>query len=287
MKAVVMQEKDLSTPAETTAAAPPAKTRAIAGVFSNDVQTTVYSQSSYHQRNLDIITKKEETSIRTPLEATAAQAPVQPQHRGCVIRTISGDVMDLGATAETRMGTREEIDRALESWRNTLIKSGDYVPQQHRSRSQHLEKIRVLKGTMSDYAKFNPTGLNSLTFQHGKFEPLQREYNIPMHYADPEKFFKAVQSDPNIVYMMRMCSVWDFYDFLSKDTPGYRHNPNYGDRKSGIISVKDPETTAIRAKNIAHNPFPKDGGKSPPRGKLAPNSKFFQRNYSTSCVNTN
>jgi hypothetical protein len=32
-----------------------------------------------------------------------------------------------------------------------LIKSGDYVPHQHRSHKAHIEKIKVLRGAMTDY----------------------------------------------------------------------------------------------------------------------------------------
>ena len=99
----------------------------------------------------------------------------------------------------------------------------------------------------------NPSG--ALTFSHGKFGPIQREYHIPLFYCEPERFFREVAKDSNVLYNKRVCSVWDFYDYLSRDTPGY------------VDSRKDRRNASqgkpIRTANAAINPFPRDNGKTP------------------------
>jgi hypothetical protein len=110
---------------------------------------------------------------------------------------------------------------------------------------------------MTDYLASIPVGNPSeaLTFTHGRFGPIQREYHIPLFYCEPEKFFKDVARESNILYNKRVCSLWDFYDYLSRDTPGYvdnrkdRRNPNQG--------------KPIRTSNAAINSYPRDNGKHP------------------------
>jgi hypothetical protein len=156
-----------------------------------------------------------------------------------------------------RTATREEVAKALELWNNILIKSEEYILYQQRSEDRHIERIRMLKGAMSDYTRFNPAGAKSKGFQHQRFGPIQREYNIPMHYRSPEYFLKEVETNPGALFKWRVCSVWDFYDLLCKDTPGYRRKPKYGDQKSGTISADMPKATTIR-----------DNGKTPVSNRL-------------------
>ncbi len=110
---------------------------------------------------------------------------------------------------------------------------------------------------MSDFTRFNPAGAKSISFQHPRFGPIQREYNIPMQYRSPKYFFKEVEWNTGALFMWRVCSVWEFYDLLCKDTPGYRRKPKYGDQKSGTISADIPKGTTIR-----------DNGKTPVGNRL-------------------
>jgi hypothetical protein len=52
-----------------------------------------------------------------------------------------------------------------------------------------------------------------------------------------------------------VCSVWDFYDYLSRDTPGYVDNRK--DRRN------TSQGKSIRTANAAINPYPRDNGKTP------------------------
>jgi hypothetical protein len=98
---------------------------------------------------------------------------------------------------------------------------------------------------MSDYTRFNPTGPQSVALQHTKFGPIQREYNIPMHYKSPAYSFKEVESNLGALFKYRLGSVWEFYDLLCKDTSGYRVEPNYGDHRLGASSADVPKAATI------------------------------------------
>jgi hypothetical protein len=204
------------------------KDRVITDVADSEVRTSAYTISDRHQKALDVVTKKE-----TPIMSLQEQ----------------------GSSQDVYAATPKQITQALKLWKDRLIKSGDYVPQQHRSHKAHIEKIRILRGAMADYTAFNPIGSKALTFQHGKFGPLQREYHIPLFYCEPENFFKDVARESNILYYnKRVCSVWDFYDYLSRDTPGYVVN-----RKDRSTNQEDP----IRTSSAAINPYPRDSGLTP------------------------
>ncbi len=204
------------------------KERVITNVADNEVRTSAYTISDRHQKALDVVTKKE-----TPIMSLQEQSSSQ----------------------DVYSATPQQITQALKLWKDRLIKSGDYVPHQHRSHKAHIEKIRILRGAMADYTAFNPIGSKALTFQHGKFGPLQREYHIPLFYCEPEKFFTDVARESNILYNKRICSVWEFYDYLSRDTPGY------------VVNRKDRRSTnqegPIRTGNAAINPYPRDSGLTP------------------------
>ena len=139
--------------------------------------------------------------------------------------------------------TLQQITQALKLWKDRLIKAGDYVPYQQRSHKANIERIKVLRNAMADYTASKPMGSKALTFQHGKFGPIQREYRIPLFYCEPEKFFKDVARESNILYNKRVCSVWDFYDYLSRDTPGYvvdrkeRRSTNKEDSKRSSAAI--------------------------------------------------
>ncbi len=156
--AVPVKEKDPTAPEKTTMASPQVKARVITGLPGDKVITSAYTQSSHHQRNLDIVLKKHSEDVMlTELEKEELATSVQ--------------VLDDGRNS-LRTASRAEITRALDLWKNYLIRSDEYIPHQQRSEERQLERIRVLKGAMSDYTRFNPAGPQAITFQHPKFGPL-------------------------------------------------------------------------------------------------------------------
>jgi hypothetical protein len=131
----------------------PVKARAITDPSDKRVTTSAYAESSHHQRNLAIVLKKD-SSIKSPMN-----------------QELSGAVHGNGNDNKT--ATREDTIRALDLWKNYLIKSDEYKPYQQRSEALNIERIRVLKGAMSDYTRFmsdytrfNPAGPPTSAFQH-------------------------------------------------------------------------------------------------------------------------
>jgi hypothetical protein len=66
-----------------------------------------------------------------------------------------------------------------------------------------------------------------------------------MRYKSPAYFSKEVETKLGALFKYRLCSVWDFYDLLCKDTPGYRVKRNYGDQRLGASSAGVPKVATI------------------------------------------
>jgi hypothetical protein len=63
--------------------------------------------------------------------------------------------------------------------------------------------------------------MDALRATHSAFAGLQAKYNIPGEFCMPEELFREEQLDYSILYYKRCCSVYDFYNLLSKDNPCY------------------------------------------------------------------
>jgi hypothetical protein len=74
IKAVAMKDQDVPTQEKVTAAALEVKTRAIKDLSSDKVITSAYAQSSHHQRNLDIVLKKDTSDMMPTREEVAELA---------------------------------------------------------------------------------------------------------------------------------------------------------------------------------------------------------------------
>jgi hypothetical protein len=98
---------------------PSARERVITNVADNEVRTSAYTTSDRHKKALDVVTKKE-IPIRPPQEQSSSQ--------------------------DVYAATPQEITQALKLWKGRLIKSGDYVPLQHRSHKAHWLPWQVLHG---------------------------------------------------------------------------------------------------------------------------------------------
>ena len=110
---------------------------------------------------------------------------------------------------------------------------------------------------MSDYIRFNPGGPQPDIFQHPRFGPLQREYNIPLHYTSPAHFFEEVEKNLGALFKFRLCSVWEFYALLCQDTPGFRPLQHHERREVQPLAIKAAEIrkpvvqTIIRAPSVS------------------------------------
>jgi hypothetical protein len=65
-----------------------------------------------------------------------------------------------------------------------------------------------------------------------------------MHYTPPAYFFKEVETNLGALFKYRLCSVWEFYALLCKDTPGFRPLPHYNERREGASSPGAPKNAA-------------------------------------------
>jgi hypothetical protein len=115
IKAVAVEDRHL-----------PVKARAITDPSDKRTMTAAYAESSHHQRNLAIVLKKD-SSIKSPKN-----------------QELSGAVH--GNENVNRTATREDIIRALDLWKNHLIKSDEYKPFQQRSEDRNIERIMLTLG---------------------------------------------------------------------------------------------------------------------------------------------
>ena len=74
---------------------------------------------------------------------------------------------------------------------------------------------------MADFRNLRLCGMQGLQSKHSEFAGLQAKYNIPGVFCMPEELFREEQLDYSIMYYKRCCSVYDFYNLLSKDNPCY------------------------------------------------------------------
>jgi hypothetical protein len=111
-------------------------------------------------------------------------------------------------------------------WKDLLIQTKDYRPFQHRSNDENLKEVKILRTAMNDFRNLKLCGVDVLRETHPAFAGLQAKCNIPQEFCSPEELFREEQLDYNVVYYKRCCSVYDFYNMLSRD------NPCYVDRRS-------------------------------------------------------
>jgi hypothetical protein len=117
--------------------------------------------------------------------------------------------------------TPEQRRDGLKMWKDLLIRTNDYRPHQQRSDEENLKEVKILRTAMSDFRNLRLCGMAGLQDKHSDFAGLQAKYNIPGEFCMPEDLFREEQLDYNVIYYKRCCSVYDFYNLLSKDNPCY------------------------------------------------------------------
>jgi hypothetical protein len=98
--------------------------------------------------------------------------------------------------------------------------------------------------------------MEKLRTTHNEFQYLQEKYHIPRDFCMPADFFREEQLDPEVAYYKRCCSVYDFYNMLSIDSPGYvdketRRANNKSLRQESHVT----QDSAKRRVNPSFNPF--------------------------------
>ncbi len=113
--------------------------------------------------------------------------------------------------------TKEQKHEALKIWKELLITTNHYQPFIQRTESANLKAVKVLRSAMSHYRSLRLSGMESLRATHPEFQYLQEKYHIPRDFCMP----REEQLDYHVAYDKRCCSVFDFYNMLSIDSPGY------------------------------------------------------------------
>jgi hypothetical protein len=93
--------------------------------------------------------------------------------------------------------------------------------------------------------------MDGLQSKHSDFAGLQAKYNIPGEFCMPEELFREEQLDYSIMYYKRCCSVYDFYNLLSKDNPCYveRKLRRVNNANGGLANREPPAVQEGRYKS--------------------------------------
>jgi hypothetical protein len=159
----------------------------------------------------------------------------------------------LRSNAVVELVTKTQTFEALKIWKDLLISTHDYLPLVQRTEEEELKEVKVLKSAMNHFRLLRLSGMEKLRTSHNEFQYLQEKYHIPRDFCMPADFFREEQLDPEVAYYKRCCSIYDFYNMLSKDSPGYVHK---GQRRANK-ELQSPvaQGSAKPRVNPAYNPF--------------------------------
>ena len=150
--------------------------------------------------------------------------------------------------------SREQRNEGLRMWKELLMQTNDYQPFKRRTEEENLKEVKVLRSAMAHFRSLKLSGYEVLRATHPDFRFLQERNYIPADFCMPADLFREEQLDYSVIYKMRCCSVYDFYNMLSKDNPCYVDRQM---RRENKESVAGPSATI---KPIRHeNPATKDG----------------------------
>jgi hypothetical protein len=112
---------------------------------------------------------------------------------------------------------------------------------------------------MKHYKENKPPGEQTVMWDHGKYKSLQREYWIPQSYSPPEEYFKNIERDSSFAYYNRPNLVYEYYDLVYSDTPGYVKGYYRGNSTAQTYPVmtqtaRQPIKSASSNRPVAHNP---------------------------------
>jgi hypothetical protein len=168
-------------------------------------------------------------------------------------------------SAVVELVTIEQKMEALKIWKDLLISTKHYQPLVPRTKEEELKEVKVLKSAMNHFRLLRLSGMNKLRNTHDEFKYLQERYYIPRDFCMPADFFREEQIDFNVAYQKRCCSLYDFYNMLSKDSPGFvsretrRAKKEYPRSSEAVKSTRheSPVTqdSAKRRVNPSFNPF--------------------------------
>ncbi len=109
---------------------------------------------------------------------------------------------------------------------------------------------------MRNYRENKPPGEQCLRWNHERYASLHQEYWIPQTYCLPEVYFKNLEADVQSAYYNRPCSVYEYYELVCSDTPGYvkGHVKGHHNRSNYRQAARHVSTSASSGRPVAHNP---------------------------------
>jgi hypothetical protein len=211
------------------------------------------------------------------LQVKADKAEVDDEYQAKATKTYQAKAADKNqAKANNKQGRRkdspavelvtmEQRMEALKIWKDLLVSTNHYQPLVPRSPEEELKEVKVLKSAMNHFRLLRLTGMKKLRNTHDEFKYLQERYYIPRDFIMPADFFREEQLDFNVAYDKRCCSLHDFYNMLSKDSPGFVRK---GIRRAEMERTQSSEAvkssrhespvtqdSATRRLNPSFNPF--------------------------------
>ncbi len=109
-----------------------------------------------------------------------------------------------------------------------------------------MKEIKFLKSAMVDFRYLKLKGLAALRTEHDNFRTVQSRYFIPREFCMLEQFFREVQTDRNVLYWKRCCSMVDFYNMCCMDTPFFKYKKR-PDKREIIAAMDIPRKREIIA----------------------------------------
>jgi hypothetical protein len=211
------------------------------------------------------------------LQVKADKAEVDDKYQAKATKTYQAKAADKNqAKANNKQGRRkdspavelvtmEQKMEALKIWKDLLVSTNHYQPLVPRSPEEELKEVKVLKSAMNHFRLLRLTGMKKLRNTHDEFKYLQERYYIPRDFIMPADFFREEQLDFNVAYDKRCCSLHDFYNMLSKDSPGFvskeirraeKERPQSSEAvKSSRHESPVTQDSAKRRLNPSFNPF--------------------------------
>ena len=197
--------------------------------------TTAYTTSSKDKRNLGIMTKDPATIDAAPTSSRYDQAKATENNQAKATDNKQAKATDKNQAKAVKnemdqdesapIVTYAQKQEGLKMWKDLLIQTNDYRPFTDRTEEENLREVKFLRAAMSNFRLLRLQGMDTLLHEHSEFGHLQDQYCIPRTFCMPVELFRQEQLDYNVMYYQRCCSMYDFYNMLSKD------NPCYVDRK--------------------------------------------------------
>ena len=121
----------------------------------------------------------------------------------------------------------EHINQSVGAWKKAQQDQGSYLPESgtlnEGSCESYLRQLSsALKNHFNLWVSHPSEGVHE--DRHGQFKFLQRTFNMPTRYQNPDRWLPNQQKDANHCLKYRCVSIWWYYDQAMRDIPGFQDN---------------------------------------------------------------